>query len=322
MYCIDYQKIRLISYLLCAFIGLVACEKEITANLPQPTPKLVVEGSIETGNIPMVTLTQNHPYFSSFNLLTDYPNSFVHNAQVSVYDGVNSFPLQELCLSALTPQQLEIVKNAVGIEIPDTLPPNFDFCIYTNLQLIGKPNTTYTLQITTEQGSEYEAVTYIPPLVSIDSIWFKPSNNAEFADSLRRLFVKMTDPDTIGNFYRYFTQRNAEPIYPGLRSVYDDAIINGLEFYFPLDRAQPRSIEFDIDNYGFFRLGDTVQLKWCTINQQTYNFWQSIEYQAGAGGGPFSNITKVVTNIHGKQADGLGIWAGYGVSEYNFVVKD
>ena len=44
-------------------LGLSACEKEITVDLPKTEQKLVVEGTIEPGQPPIVLLTRTESYF-------------------------------------------------------------------------------------------------------------------------------------------------------------------------------------------------------------------------------------------------------------------
>ena len=93
------------------------------------------------------------------------------------------------------------------------------------------------------------------------------------------------------------------------RCVFDDNLINGQTFDFTLDRGFNPTEEFEELPYGYFLRGDTVILKWCTIDYPTYNFWRTLEFDSGTDG-PFSSATIVQTNITG----GLGIWCGYGVS--------
>ena len=47
-----------------------ACQREIDMKLPEYQPKLVIEGSIETGSPAMVMLSKSIPYFSEINLGT------------------------------------------------------------------------------------------------------------------------------------------------------------------------------------------------------------------------------------------------------------
>jgi len=130
--------------------------------------------------------------------------------------------------------------------------------------------------------------------------------------------VVLDEPDELGNFYRYFTQQNSLPMYPGLSSVFDDLFTNGQQFYFPLDRGQPRSDEFNLDTYGYFTLNDTIAIKFCNIDKDHYNFWRTLEFSADAVG-PFSGATNVDFNIEGEG--GIGIWGGYAAYETSIIAK-
>src|SRR6185436_681213 len=73
---------------------LTSCEKGITFDLDDPEPKLVVEATIENGQPPVVILSKSLNFFSRIDasMLT---NSFVHNAEVYVSNGIVSHRLKE-----------------------------------------------------------------------------------------------------------------------------------------------------------------------------------------------------------------------------------
>lgn len=266
-------------------LSLTFCEKDITLDLPDPPSKVVVEGWIESGAPPIVLLNRNFRYFGTITYDL-YQNAMVHDAIVTVSDGTSEVVLPEICWSSLTEEQKELFGNFAGNALPDSLADSFDFCVYAAFPplFIGEHGKTYTLHITTADGEQLSAVTTIPMPVPIDSFWIQKHNSPDYADSLRRIYAQFSDPDTMGNYYRYETQRNSEPMYPGLRSAYDDLIINGKTFQFPIDRAIPRGTENDIDfnAFGYFYLGDTVTIKWITIDRQTYDFWHTLEQVANS----------------------------------------
>ena len=71
-----------------------SCEKNISLVPETQEPKLVVDAQIETGQSPVVILTNSINYFSEINsnLLM---GSFVHNAKVTISDGVKTHQLKE-----------------------------------------------------------------------------------------------------------------------------------------------------------------------------------------------------------------------------------
>ena len=70
-------SIAMLSFL--AMLIFTNCEKNITADLPDPVEKVVVEGSIESGGTPLVMLNRNYPYF---RFLCLYPLSAKHDRAV------------------------------------------------------------------------------------------------------------------------------------------------------------------------------------------------------------------------------------------------
>lgn len=286
---------------------LTNCEKNITADLPDPVQKIVVEGSIESGGVPLVVLNRNYPYFGEFNP-AQYATGFVRDATVTVSDGTNTVTLTEICFSELSPEQQAILGEQLGT-IPDSLSTDFDYCVYTLLipSMIGQYGKTYTLQINTTDNQQLSAVTTIPQPVPLDSLWLEPSQNPDYADSLRRVYVQFKDPDTLGNYYRYYSTRNSEPLYAV--QEFDDLVVNGKDFYFPINRGQSDAEPFDINRFGYYVVGDTAHLRWVTMDNASYRFYNSLSFSENSNG-PFGSIVDVKTNIEG----GIGIWAGFGIS--------
>ena len=118
------------------------------------------------------------------------------------------------------------------------------------------------------------------------------------------------------DYYRYFTATNERALSAPFNSIIDDGFFNGLSFEFPLPESEAPSQDFDFDTFGFYNIGDEVQIKWCTVDEAHFNFWNTLEFNR-QNQGPFSSYTLIATNIEG----GIGIWGGYSVSFYNLVVE-
>src|SRR5687768_10028465 len=73
-----------------------ACTTDITVDLPDPKEQIVVEGYIEQGDAPYVLLTKNSPFFGGFDL-NDVEKYLVHDAIVTITDGVTTDTLEETC---------------------------------------------------------------------------------------------------------------------------------------------------------------------------------------------------------------------------------
>ncbi|MEY4903355.1 MAG: hypothetical protein RLZZ292_1170, partial [Bacteroidota bacterium] len=185
----------------------VACEREFIPEDTNLSPKIVVDGHIESGpdaTPPYVILTKSLPFLAEFNP-TALGNYFVHDAKVSITEvGGKTVSLQELCLSTLPPAQKELVGKQLGINL-DSLGANAEFCIYLDLSfgLKGEEGKTYMLRVEKDQET-LNASTTIPVGVVLDSMKVIPTPGTVPIDSLAQLRGFLTDPTGIANFYRGF----------------------------------------------------------------------------------------------------------------------
>lgn len=288
--------------ILALLVFCVGCEKEVKINLTTGEPQLVVNGFIETGQPPLLLLTRSIGYFAKIDLKT-LENSFVHNATVTVSDGSRQISLREYNI------------DTGGVS---------KFYFYTidtaqsgSLTFLGQFNKSYKLSILVD-GKTYESTAFIPNCKPIDSmVAIAPATPPEKAPTARILNVYYTDPDTTGNRIRYFTKRNSEPYFPGFNSVYDDQIVNGAKnALLPILAGFDRNTEIN-DSTGYVFAGDTVALKWCSIDRQVFNFYNTYEYSLGTVGNPFSSPINVQSNVSNGA---LGVWAGYGATYYTLIV--
>lgn len=282
-----------------------SCEKEVKINLSSGDPSIVVEGAIETGVPPYVVLTTSIGYFAKIDLNT-LQNSFVHGAVVKVSDGVKTVTLKEY---ALDTGKFGNKFSFYSIDTADL----------SNL-MTGKVETTYKLTIE-YKGKTYEAYTKIPTPTLLDSaITAPPPIVREKDPDAKQVKIFFKDPDTLGNYVRYFTRRNNEMFYPGLNSVFSDEIINGTHFQGTISAGEDRNSASDrgFDSLSFFHPGDRVILKWCAIDKAVYDFYSTFEYSIGTLGSPFSTPINVKSNVNNGA---LGIWAGYGSTYDTLVIK-
>lgn len=281
---------------------LVSCERTVSFDLTPSAQKVVVEGTIESGLPPYVRFSKSIGFFSNVNLDT-LANTFLHDADMTVSDGMQTIALKEY----------PIMLNGVTgyVYTVDTADP-------TALNFKGVSGTTYTLTINYE-GKTYSATTTIPALLPLDSVWAQAPPPEELPDGYPDamwLYAQYTDPPVPGNKARYFTSRNGQPFLPPYFSVYDDDVINGTTVQMQLPAGMDKMDSFNADTYGYFYKGDTVVVKWCSIDDKVFNFWRTLEYSYGSSGNPFSAPVEISTNISNGA---LGVWQGYGVT-YDTVV--
>lgn len=275
----------------------LACEKTINIQPDQQTAKLVVEGQIESGQSPVIILSNSLDYFSTIDVAT-LNNSYVHGAVVTITEGTKSYLL-----------------NEVSIPLSGG---NF-FYFYTTPQsanLIGDFGKNYTLKITTS-GQVYESTTTIPLLTKkMDSLWWKKTPSTTDTTKVS-VFTRVSDPPGYGNYIRYFTKVNKEGFFPGLNSVFDDQIIDGKTYDAQVDQGVTKNEKIKREDYGFFTRGDTVTVKFCNIDKASYNFWRTWEFTYQSVGNPFSSPGKVLGNI---SNEGLGSFCGYAVQYKSLII--
>ncbi|MBI3511600.1 MAG: DUF4249 domain-containing protein [Bacteroidetes bacterium] len=266
---------------------LFSCEKEIQITLPEVEKKIVVDGGIETGQLTEINLTWSTGYFDPVDSAS-LANYLITNAFVTVTDGNNI----------------------------DTLHTSFDPLkpipiVWVGTHVYGQEGHTYLLKVVAD-GKTATASTMIHTAIPLDSVWFKIEPNE---DSLGFAWAHMTDPVGIGNGYRWFTKRVGvdDRFRAPFGSAFDDRFVEGKNFDFAYNRPSDPGSTAPEDNgpqAGFFKTGDTIAVKFCTIGQAEVNFFRSYEVDVENNGNPFAAPGTIETNVHG----GLGIWCGYNPS--------
>jgi len=277
---------------------LVSCEKDIDIKLDETQPLLVVDGSIENGRPPIIILSKSLDYFGKLSP-AQLSASFVHQASVTISDGIKSYALREDS-SALGNGFLYYFYTT---DVSD--PVNF---------MTGELNTTYELRIETD-GITYTSSTKIPEITRrIDSLWSEPVKG--FDDTtLARMMIMATDKPGYGDYIRYFTKANTQPFYPGYNSVFDDQVIDGKTYTIQVDRGLNKNVDNE-DEDIYFNEGDIVTLKLCNIDRNTFDFWRTFEFNFQGIGNPFSSPTKVTGNISNGA---LGYFGGY-AAQYKTII--
>lgn len=303
---------------------LAGCQQQIEVELPEVEPVYVVEGTVFEGEAPLVFVGVAQGYFDPVDA-TSIGQAFLSNALVTLTHNETTVQLDELCTSNLPPELLETAEDLLGF--PAEVLASLDLCVYTSFDpsLQGEAGHSYALDVVVEETS-MSAVTTVVPAVEVDSAWFQVPGTL---DSLGLMYAKFTDPDTLGNAYRWFAKRiNVRPEWDPLSgavkdndfvaplgSAVDDSFFNGLNFEFSTFRgvaAGSTAWDDDFSNSpeaGYFKRGDTVVVRMCAIDRPVYEAIRSYENLILSQGSPFAPPANMVTNIQG----GIGLWAGYGV---------
>ena len=301
------------------YLCLQSCTKDITIDLPPPTEKIVVEGTIEVGQPPIILLTKNSAFFGGFNF-NDLDAYFIHDIDtIMVYtDAGDTARLQEFCIS--DPR----IAAAFGYNFSDTTAVP-QICVYTipdiinwfitgTGSMIGKENTNYHLYIKKNEKI-VTSTTYIPSLYPYDSLQVRAHPNAGRNDSLASIYLYLTFPPGGDKYVRLQTSTNGSPYYTSSNgSVFEYKVFLGSSIGLPLAEGRPSDSPTNRDRFGYFLRGDTIGIKWSQIDKGVFSFYSTLE--ADGGDGPFSSPVKIISNVKG----GLGIWAGYATTYGSIVV--
>ncbi len=274
------------------FFGIIflfaGCKKEISVDLPSYKSKVVIEGYIEQNQNPYVLITRSQGYFDPVDSNT-FSQMQITDAKVYVSNGTET----------------------------DTLVNMGPY--YFGHKFVGEVGKTYNLTVWVDD-KKYTATTSILQPVPIDSVRFYPDPDAS-VDTLGFLWFYAHDPDTMGNAYRIYTKtlgKDARFVHPNI-SVMDDELFNGQPVEFSIYRGRDVLQDDLYDDNGldslgvkryYFVMGETVIVKFTTIDHANYVFWETMERQQQSDGNPFANPVTPVSNIEGGA---LGVWGGYGV---------
>ncbi|MFO7656751.1 MAG: DUF4249 domain-containing protein [Bacteroidales bacterium] len=268
----------------------LACEKELTLDIPYEPPKLVVEGWIELGKYPEVILSLSAPYFVEIDSQSIFDYA-VSRAKVSVI----AEPVSEIL----------------------TLRPNKNYfppLVYRGMEFTGETNRVYSLEIIYNSDT-ITAATMIPEPVDLDSVWFKPQQEN---DSSGQVWIRIHDDPERENFYRIlFKCRGKDDRYiPPFTSVFNDKFFDGNTIELGFLKGFSNMLDVEQDNN--FYLGDTIDVKFCSIDKEQYDFWNAYQIEVISAINPFSASNfRIESNILG----GIGIWGGYSAGYYTVIAE-
>ncbi len=297
-------------YLLTIILLFTSCEKEVNIKLNGGEKKIVVEGVIELNELPYVTLTRSIGFFDKIDLSSV---QYVTSAIVAITDlsTSKSITLKEYVIDT-TVGNNTFKFNVYGPDFQDPEAVNF----------IGQEGHIY--QLTFMDGSNsYTGVTQIPFNNGLDSVWLEPVPGKE--DSFSVIKAIYSDPDTFGNSVkletlakRFKKDGSPELFYTSFNSVYNDDIINGTKINLSIDLGYNKSRTYtnkEFQTIGYVRKGDTVTIKWSTIDKRVFTFWETLSFSEGSVGNPFASPVQVTGNIPNT----IGVWGGYGTKFYTLI---
>ena len=261
---------------------LAACTGE-----PAPAPeKLVIEGWIEDGAAPVVYVSTTLRVREGEKIgKDDVQEHIVKWGKVTISDGT-----EEVILTGTASERF--------------FPPY----AYTTGRMSGEVGKTYTITVE-YSGAVATASATIPPPASLDGITPVPvGNSGEY-----QLHATFTDNPATEDYYRFFTRiKDIDKVYlPASLGTISDEMVHGGTVQIDL---VPGGSIYHTESRSSFRSGETVDVKFCTMQKAMYQYWNAFEEQFALSRVPFFSLD---TNLPGNvTGDGLGYFAAYGSTTY------
>lgn len=278
-----------IIYALCLSLLLVACQEDFYDSHEE----IVVEGWIESGEVPVVLLTKTFVVELGRKNVDGETSIVLPWGKVTVSDGTDSVVL-------------------TGDYDERYFPPY----VYSTSRMRGVPGRTYHL--TVEYGDRVvTAKTTIPMPDSLEALTV---TSCADVDSMYQITAYYDDNLDTKDYYLFLTRifNRETRYYPSFLGLQDDAHLDhhnqqvvqpGFHFLTsPDNKYRP-----------YFHESDSVQIKFAKIDETTYHIHKAYSEMVSLSSNPiFSSDLSMPTNIEG----GLGFWCGYAVTKYNVVIAD
>lgn len=269
-----------------SIIVLISCKKEESLS----KQLIVVDGSIEEGGYPLVYLTGTTQFESVIDSSVYFDVILTH-AKITV--------------------RTEDKSDVLILRMNNKHFPNH---YYVGNTIKGEAGKTYYLEVILD-GDTITSKTTIPAKIELQSLRFEKDATDT---TVGFIWVGFNDPEAEQNYYRGFTKiYNIQTKYIATHlSVLDDASFNGKYVEFPLYQGFVSNTDKKIDYR--YSVGDTIDINFCTIDKESFDFWSGYERELINAGNPFgAEGRNLVSNIKG----GIGVWTGYSVSKYRVIAK-
>lgn len=281
---------RKVLYSCALILGLWSCSDTYDEPLPEYESELVVEAYVNQANP-----------FLNYALLTksiDYdgqsPNvPGVSGAKVTLYEGFKEGTELKWDESGI---EYQAVDSVPGLYFPPI-----------ELLFLATEGAYYKLVVEADDIVT-TAVTQVPVLVEMDSLWVDYVYNEKVDSTQAFLKFSFSDPAAFGNHYLVHDYRGAEDEWPllwgalDLEVITDDIFFNGQPFVY--SEAFPR------------RWGDTTNFYLSSITRESHDFWESYE-NSRDNGGPFSQPI----NVNSTFDNSRGIFQGMAVDTRRIIVQ-
>lgn len=274
--------------MLAVLLPVVGCSE---VNLPHSAPQVVMEGWVEDGSSPVVIVTTTVPVSEDYREIADLREYVVRWATVSVTDGE-----KETFLSG------RIDRN------------HFPSYVYSKDTYRIRAGKTYSVNVEYGGRTLTSSVT-VPRRKPLEYIRVESIGGKE--DAYRLVAGLKDDPSTTDR-YKFFVRREKKDssfLSSFLGYVDDQALSESVE-----EIAVYRGMGIIADSFDqYFSSDDVVYVKFCTLDDQSWQYWSDFEELTSLSRNPFFPVSsKIRSNVKG----GLGYLSGYGASYYKVSIPD
>ncbi len=287
------QIIKGIIILLFAIVAFTSCEDVVDVKLDDEDIDLIaVEAYINTK-------TENNVYVKLERTLAvnqTTQNPVISNAVVQFSD------------NAATPNTVTLEEQGnTGIYL---LPAETSYP--------GVTGRTYTLTITTPDGTVITGEEYLQEIETLDSVKVNLSDRGNY--EYLGIYINSQETPGLGNYYKWDIYINGEFLNDGEDLAFaSDELVDGNYIYDMLILLDWEDEEED----KILHQGDTIVVEQLSISKAAHEFYWGLDDQAWAGG-PFSvppaNVPSNLTSSDGKRI--LGLFSARDISVGNTVIID
>ena len=274
-------------YISLGIISLSSCTKIIDVELNEGLQRIVIEGRITDQDEPVsVYITRTTDYFNPLD-----PEN-VTGATVSI-------------------------KAESGVFVTLT---ELGEGHYETSMIKGENGKRYYLRV--EDGEEvYEASSYLPKKVFMDSLVYAPSFFVNPQDTLLGFLLTcwFTDPAEQTNYYNFALKRTPEPIVDeeeerrGPPSSGNSAILlNDINF-------NGRLSSFNLNRLGLYYINDTIDVQMISIDQPIYEYYDQLA--AITGGGIMFSSSAPANPMNNFSNGALGYFSAEAIDKKRVIIR-
>ncbi len=256
---------------------LCSCQQVVSVDLNQAGSQMVIEGVVkdQPGSYSVV-LSKTGSYFDS-SLVTPP----VSDALVIMADDLGH-------------------RDTLRETVPGT---------YETSTIQGIPNNSYSLSVFAG-GKEYDAVTFMPVKVTIDTLYATPRREFD-GDRGFDIYVLFKDPPQPGNYYRINVSSSSlipsDSIDGRRYRLFDDKLTNGNEMNVRIRAGRNVSA------------GDTITIDLLSIDRSAYDYFNTLSDILSSDRSPTSlSPANPNTNLSNNA---LGYFAAYTVDTRSIVLR-